>query len=159
MANIIYLKLEGKQQGLISRGCCTSDSIGNKYQSGKEDYIFITEFDCAVTRDQNLSHHPIDFVKLIDKSSPLILVAIANNEKLTLTFDFFRTSQHGGLEKYYTIRLNEASIVNYATRSPNNILRNDILPEEYISVKYRDITASHIMAGTSGYSITDDNNY
>lgn len=159
MANIIYLKLEGKQQGLISRGCCTSDSIGNKYQSGKEDYIFITEFDCAVTRDQNLSHHPIDFVKLIDKSSPLILVAIANNERLTLTFDFFRISQHGGPEKYYTIKLNEASIVNYATRSPNNILRNDIQLEEYISVKYRDITTSHIMAGTSGYSITDDNNY
>lgn len=159
MANIIYLKLEGKQQGLISRGCCTSDSIGNKYQSGKEDYIFITEFDCAVTRDQNLSHHPIDFVKLIDKSSPLILIAITNNERLTLTFDFFRISQHGGPEKYYTIRLNEASIINYATRSPNNILRNDIQPEEYISVKYRDITTSHIMAGTSGYSITDDNNY
>ncbi|WP_272536350.1 hypothetical protein [Providencia sp. PROV182] len=30
MSNIIYLKLTGERQGLISRGCGTEDSIGNK---------------------------------------------------------------------------------------------------------------------------------
>ncbi len=156
MANLIYLTLEGKQQGLISRGCGTLDSIGNRYQSGKEDAIFVTELSYTLSREQNLSHQPIQFTKLIDKSSPLLLVAISNNEIINLQFDYFRTAQNGGIEKYYSIKLNEASIINFTTQCPNNILRNDIDPEEHVTVRYRDITVSHIMAGTSGYSISDN---
>lgn len=156
MANLIYLTLEGKQQGLISRGCGTPDSIGNRHQSGKQDAIFVTEFNCSLTREQNLSHQPIEFTKLIDKSSPLMLIAISNNEVLNLVFDFYRTAQNGGIEKYYSVKLNEASIINYTKQCPNNILRNDIDPEEHITVRYRDITESHIMAGTSGYSISEN---
>lgn len=34
MASIIYLKINGERQGLISAGASSVDSIGNKYQSG-----------------------------------------------------------------------------------------------------------------------------
>ena len=30
MANLIYLTLNGEKQGLISAGCCSLDSVGNK---------------------------------------------------------------------------------------------------------------------------------
>ncbi len=50
MANLIYLTLQGKQQGLISRGCGTLDSIGNRYQSGKQDAIFVTELNFSISR-------------------------------------------------------------------------------------------------------------
>lgn len=156
MANLIYLTLEGKQQGLISRGCGSLDSIGNHYQTGKEDAIFVTELNFSVSRAQNLSHQPVEFTKLIDKSSPLLLIAVSNNEILNLVFDYYRTAQNGGIEKYFTVKLNEASIVDYSHQCPNNILRNDIEPEERVTIRYRDITTAQIMAGTSGYSISDD---
>lgn len=155
MGNLIYLTIEGSQQGLISRGCGTLDSIGNKYQEGKEDEIIIIEYSSTITRSQNVSHHPIEFIKNIDKSSPLLLVAISNNEVLKLTFDFYRTSQHGKNEKYYTIVLNQASIVDYSTRYPHSINSNSSQPEESVLVQYRDITCSHHIAGTSGYSIAN----
>ncbi|TFT50849.1 type VI secretion system tube protein Hcp [Proteus mirabilis] len=44
MANIIYLNIKGNNQGLISKGCSSFDSIGNKYQSGHEDEILVYEF-------------------------------------------------------------------------------------------------------------------
>lgn len=36
MGNLIYLTLEGKNQGLISSSCGTKESIGNKYQLGRK---------------------------------------------------------------------------------------------------------------------------
>ncbi|MDM3639099.1 type VI secretion system tube protein TssD, partial [Proteus mirabilis] len=45
MANSIYLKIIGKSHGDISKGCSTLGSIGNKYQHGHEDKIFVYSFD------------------------------------------------------------------------------------------------------------------
>ncbi|EIS70393.1 type VI secretion system effector, Hcp1 family protein, partial [Yersinia pestis PY-66] len=56
-----------------------------------------------MTREQNVSHHPISFIKPIDKSSPLLGVAISENELLDAVFDFYRTNSAGALELYYTI--------------------------------------------------------
>lgn len=33
MAHMIYVTIKGKQQGLISAGCSTLNSIGNRYQA------------------------------------------------------------------------------------------------------------------------------
>lgn len=41
MANNIYATINGKQQGLISAGCSTADSIGNKHQLGHENQILV----------------------------------------------------------------------------------------------------------------------
>ena len=40
MSNIVYLTVTGEQQGSISAGCGTSESTGNRWQSGHEDEIF-----------------------------------------------------------------------------------------------------------------------
>lgn len=40
MSSIIYMNIKGKKQGLISAGCGTFDSIGNRYQVGHEDDVF-----------------------------------------------------------------------------------------------------------------------
>ncbi|NIH17164.1 Hcp family type VI secretion system effector [Morganella morganii] len=157
MANLIYLTMEGNKQGLISRGCSSLDSIGNKSQAGKEDKIFILEFKNSITQHQNINHLPVDFIKQIDKSSPLILSAISNNEILKLQFDFYRTSQEGRQDKYYSILIQGAQIINFSTRYPHSLTHNMSQPEELISVNYRDITCTHHMAGTSGYSIRENN--
>lgn len=151
MANMIYLTLNGSKQGAISQGCGSLDSIGNKYQSGHENEIFILHLNNAFSRSQNMSFQPVCITKLLDKSSPLLANAIANNETLELVFHFFRTSQNGSQEKYYSVTLREASIVSLVTNYPHSVDNNTQQPEETVSVKYKDIIFQHIMAGTSGY--------
>lgn len=43
MANLIYLTLNGDNQGLISSGCSSQPSIGNKAQTAHIDQIMIYE--------------------------------------------------------------------------------------------------------------------
>ncbi|CAI1596237.1 Hcp family type VI secretion system effector [Serratia fonticola] len=159
MANLIYLTAEGRTQGLISAGCSTYASIGNRYQVGHEDEIPIFSFDHDLTREQHVNHQPIDFVKAIDKSSPLFGIAITNNELLTLRFDFYRTAADGTLELYYSIEITGVTIVGFSSHYPNSLTHNDAQPYESVSVKYQSVTWKHHAAGTSGYSIWADNVY
>ncbi|MCE1635987.1 type VI secretion system tube protein Hcp, partial [Enterobacter hormaechei] len=80
MSYMIYLSLNGKKQGLISAGCSTLDSIGNRYQKGHEDQIQVLSLNHSISRQQNVSHQPIQFIKPVDKSSPLLEMAIDSNE-------------------------------------------------------------------------------
>ncbi len=159
MANIIYLTVKGISQGLISSGCSTYDSVGNKYQSGHENEIYVYSFDHDITREQHVNHQPIDFIKGIDKSSPLFGIAISNNEMLTLKFDFYRTAADGSLVRYYSIEITGATIVSFSSHYPNSLTHNDAQPYELISVKYESVTWKHHSAGTSGYSIKADRVY
>ncbi|EED1028155.1 TPA: type VI secretion system tube protein Hcp, partial [Escherichia coli] len=56
MANLIYLTLNGDNQGLISSGCSSQPSIGNKAQTAHIDQIMIYEFMHGLNRDQNVNH-------------------------------------------------------------------------------------------------------
>ena len=42
MANPVYLTLNGELQGLISSGCSSMPSIGNKAQIAHQDQIMVT---------------------------------------------------------------------------------------------------------------------
>ncbi|WP_426575411.1 Hcp family type VI secretion system effector (plasmid) [Xenorhabdus stockiae] len=159
MANIIYLKLNGNKQGLISSGCSTIDSIGNKFQKGHEDEILVNELSSNLSMHQNVNFQPIDIRKPIDKSSPLLSQALTSNELLTCEFFFYRTSMSGGLELYYKIKLTEAALVNINFFCPNSITHNDAQPEESLSIKFKSITWEHVTAGTSSYSIWDERVY
>lgn len=159
MANNIYLTIKGKKQGLISAGCCTLDSIGNKYQIMHKDQILVLQFDHAISRSQHTNHHPIKFCKPIDKSSPLFGIAITNNEELELLFDFYRTTQTGAQEKYYSIQLTGATLKNIAVSYPHALTHAENQPEEMITVAYKSIDWKHHIAGTGGYSIWDDRLY
>jgi type VI secretion system Hcp family effector len=104
MANDIFLTLKGAKQGLISAGYSTKDSIGNLYQAGHTDKIYLHQLNHSMSREQHVSHHPFVIVKPIDKSSPLIGIEISNNERLDAIIDIYRTNQNGGRELFYTIK-------------------------------------------------------
>ncbi|HBD0351910.1 type VI secretion system tube protein TssD, partial [Escherichia coli] len=53
MSNMIYLSIKGKIQGLISEGCGSYASIGNKYQINHVDEIFVLQFDHSLSREYN----------------------------------------------------------------------------------------------------------
>lgn len=156
---MIYLSLKGSKQGLISSGCSTVDSIGNRYQNGHENQIQILGLNHIMTREQNIDHHPVQFIKPIDKSSPLLGVAISSNELLTATFFFYRTNSSGQLELFYEVKLTDASIVDISSTYPHSINNNEMIPYEKVLIKYKSITWSHLIAGTSGYSIWEESVY
>ncbi|NHB87966.1 type VI secretion system tube protein Hcp [Photorhabdus tasmaniensis] len=159
MSDLIYLTLKGHKQGLISAGCSSIDSIGNKGQLDHIDQIFVYSLAHSLTREQNVNHHPITFKKPIDKSSPLLGVAISDNEVLDAIFDGYRANQAGILELYYTIKVIGATITDLAIYHPHSITHAGSQPQETISLRYKSITWTHHIAGTSAYSIWDDRIY
>ncbi|HEP0304271.1 TPA: Hcp family type VI secretion system effector [Providencia rettgeri] len=158
MANQIYLTLEGKKQGLISSGCSSYDSIGNKFQANHENEIFVYSTTYSINRHQNVSHAPFTFTKLDDKSTPLLINCINDNELLNCDFSFYRTDNSGKLVIYKKIKLTNASIISITNHHPNALDSNDAQAYETISMRYESITCEHMTANTSSYSIPKSSN-
>ncbi|MBT1728058.1 type VI secretion system tube protein TssD [Enterobacter quasimori] len=154
MSNLIYLTLEGDIQGKISAGCGSQASVGNRYQLGHEDEIFVFSLTQeAGSTGGRIHHRGLQFCKLLDKSSPLLSNAINNNERLKLTFDIYRTNRYGHMENYYLIELRGASIRSIQLHSDMNDMDH-----EYISVDYDYILSRHLIAGTEfDYLLTPEN--
>lgn len=114
----------------------------------------MTEF--TIARRQNLTHVDFVFIKADDKSSPLLLSSISNNELLECEFKYYRIDQGGGLQHYKTIKLTNASITNMKNTHPDAISDSEASPRELITLKYESITSTHHAASTSGYSICNN---
>ncbi len=156
MANNIYLSLNGTQQGLLSSGCSSYNSIGNAYQIAHLDEIMVYELAYSIMREQNVNHQALTFKKPIDKSSPLLAFAISNNERMDAIFNMYRTDKAGIQSLFYRIKLIKATIADISLVSPNSVTHNDAQPIESISLKYESITWEHVSSGTSGYSLWED---
>jgi len=159
MANMGYLTITGERQGLISAGCSTQSSVGNKCQTAHADEIMVLAFVHDMFHNDSsphATHTPIQFTKNLDKSSPLLSQALANLEKLCCVFDLYRISAYGGQEKFYTMVLQGAVIARLSTAMPHSVLQNDLEIEETVAVRYREIKWTHHIAGTSGYASWDD---
>jgi type VI secretion system Hcp family effector len=87
-----------KKQALISSGCSSQVSIGNKCQIGHFDEIMVLAYshdmiagsDGTVTGGRG-QHRPVVITKNIDKSSPLISNALQDGEEIKCVIDFYRT--------------------------------------------------------------------
>ena len=156
MSNIIYLSIKGKTQRLISEGCGSYASIGNKYQINHVDEIFVLQFDHSLSREYNVVHHPIKFYKPIDKSSPLLNAALSENEELSAIFNFYRINSGGCIERFYTIELQGAHLSNILTCYPHSITHAGNQPEEVIVLNYKNITWKHHIASTESYSCWEE---
>lgn len=147
--------MTGKNQGLISANCSTIDSIGNRYQENHKDEIQVMSVHYNLSRMQNAAHHPVFFVKPIDKSSPLLGVALSHNELLEAEFGFYRINQFGKLERYFEIKLTKSTIVDFTQSFPEISNNSNIVSHEKNLLRYESIIWNHILAGTSGYSINE----
>ena len=153
MANLVYLTLNGELQGLISAGCSSQPSIGNKAQLAHLDEIMVTSLSHGLSRDQNVNHQMLTITKPVDKSSPLLGKAISENECLTCDFAFYRTNRSGMNELYYKLKLTNARISNISLSVPNTITDGGGQPAESISFSTATIKLEHCIAGTSAYSL------
>lgn len=156
MANTIWLTLNGQSQGLISAGCASVDSIGNKAQSAHCDQIMVMAISHGINREQNVNHQSLTLVKPLDKASPLLGRAINENEELTCEFSFYRTNRMGLNELYYTIKLTKVRIASIHLHVPHTIDDSAGQPEESIELCYESINWEHHIAGTSAYSLWEE---
>jgi len=147
MALNAYLKLKGQKQGEIK---------GSVVKKGKEKRIEVIAVNHQIStpRDSRSGlasgkrvHQPFIITKPIDKSTPLLYSALANNEMIT-EFDLqFWTAQNlpktttGTEYQHYTIKLTNAFISEIKFTMPNNNLPElATLPEyEEISFVYQKI--------------------
>ncbi|MCU1760773.1 Hcp family type VI secretion system effector [Pseudomonas sp. 14P_8.1_Bac3] len=155
MANHGYMTIKGKVQGLISAGCSTQDSIGNKYQAVHTDEIMVLSYSHNIANIGNINrstHNPIIITKNVDKSSPLLAQALSNREEINCTISFYRVSSFGMQEKFYTISIDGGVIVDLTLEMPHVVLQNDAEPQEQVAIRYREIAWIHHLAKTAGYS-------
>jgi type VI secretion system secreted protein Hcp len=157
-----YCSIEGVNQGNITAGANTMDSMGNRYQEGHEDEFTVQAFkhEIIIPRDPQSGqpsgqrvHQPVVMTKIFDKSSPLLYAALASGERLTkVEIKWFRTSMAGTQEHYFTHTLEDAMIVDIRAHSPNaqDPESAHFTHMEDIEMTYRKITWTHEVAGTSG---------
>ena len=156
MANLVYLTLNGDLQGLISAGCSSQDSIGNKAQIAHTDQIMVLALNHGLIRAQNVNHLTLTIQKPVDKSSPLLTKSITENERLTCDFEYYRTNRFGINELFYKVKLIKARISSIHSEVPHTITNSQGQAEESISFTYESITQEHCTAGTSAYSLWEE---
>ncbi|MFK3774534.1 Hcp family type VI secretion system effector [Pseudomonas sp. NPDC089406] len=150
-----YMTITGKQQGLISAGCSSQESIGHHCQHGHRDEIMVLSFNHGQVNPVNAlrgTHHPVFITKYIDKATPLLAQAVDGREVVDCDIHLYRTHPGGHREKYFSVKLGGALIVAQDLEMPHAILMSDQDAEERLSISYRTISWIHHAASTSGHA-------
>ncbi|HLP40827.1 MAG TPA: type VI secretion system tube protein TssD [Fibrobacteria bacterium] len=127
MALNAYLSLKGQKQG---------DIKGSVTQKGREGKIMVIAVSHEVISPRDPAsglptgkrqHKPFVITKELDKSTPLLMNALVNNENIPTWELQFWTPQVGGAaggagteKQHYTVKLTNANIASINFRSLNN---------------------------------------
>ena len=108
-----HLTLVGERQGKIEGSCD---------QSGREGTILVQalEHEVSIPRETQTGlatgkrvHHPLVILKSIDKSSPLLYMALCTGEHMkNVEIKWYRIDPMGKEEHYFTTELQDAVIVS-----------------------------------------------
>ncbi|MFT7109585.1 MAG: type VI secretion system secreted protein Hcp [Psychrobacter glaciei] len=161
MAIPAYMTIEGQNQGEISSGALSEDSVGTATQEGHEDEIMIQAFTHNVPRATNEQSgqitsmpamKPMKITKFIDKASPLLHNALTSGEQLTLEINWYRISASGEEELYYVMELENAVLVDIETVLPSvgDPSLSHLAHMEVLHINPGAITWTHEAAGTEG---------
>lgn len=121
MALNAYLRLKSETQG---------DIKGSVTLRGQEDSIMVIAVNHEVISPVDpvsglpagrRQHGPLVITKEIDRSSPLLMNALVNSEKITeFALRFWRPSRSGPEVQFYTIHLMDAHITGIRSEMLNN---------------------------------------
>jgi type VI secretion system secreted protein Hcp len=161
MAIPAYMEIEGQNQGDISSGALSEDSVGTATQEGHEDEIMVQAFQHNVPRGTNEQSgqitsmpamKPMKITKMIDKASPLLHNALTSGEQLTITVNWYRISASGEEELYYVMELENAVLVDIETILPSigDPTQAHLAHQEVLYINPGAITWTHEAAGTEG---------
>lgn len=113
MALTSYMKVTGKTQGEMKGDCVQAGD--------KKDKILLygIDHDVEIPKDPHTGmptgqriHHPYTVTKHLDKASPKLMQACCKGEQCDVEIDFYRITEAGMEEKYYTVKMAEAIVVN-----------------------------------------------
>ncbi len=131
MALNAYLRLWGETQGEIK---------GSVTQAGREDSILIIGFNHGVVSPRDAAsglptgkrqHEQLIVTKEVDKSSPLLMNVLVNNENITtLELRFWQPSASGQEVQFYTVKLTNASIAGIRQEMLNNKYADNMAHKE-----------------------------
>lgn len=122
MAETVHLTL--KHNGTQIEGESTQTTLGRENTIeclSFEQHIKTAREAGSAAATGRRQHGPIMVTKRIDKSSPLLMKALTENQALTAEFKFFRPSPNGDgtTEQFYTIALENARISEVKKWVPN----------------------------------------
>ncbi|MBI6898227.1 Hcp family type VI secretion system effector [Pseudomonas putida] len=150
-----YMAIKGRFRGLLSAGCSTQDSLGNRYQAGHTDEIMVLSFSHNLSNIDNTdraTHRPVLITKHLDKSTPLLAEALVSREIVDCKINFYRINASGKQERFLHIELTGGLLVDQRIEMPHSVLLNDQDPQEYLAIRYSSICWQHLISGTSGYA-------
>ena len=161
MANPAFIKIQGTNQGLITAGACSVESVGNMAVEDHIDESRILEVlhKVYIPKDPHSGmatgqriHEAIELTKMTDKASPLLYNALSSNEVLdTVEIKYYRPSATGALEHYLLTTLSQAQIAGISHYLPNvlDVSKAHINQYEIVSISYSKIVIEHVVAGTT----------
>jgi type VI secretion system secreted protein Hcp len=142
MALNAYMKLTGETQGEIK---------GSVTQAGREDSIMVIGYNHEVVAPRDAAsglptgkrqHKPLTVTKELDKSTPLLMNVLVNNENITdLELRFWQPSASGQEVQHYTIQLVNASVAGIRSEMLNNKYPDNMphKEREHVSFCYQKI--------------------
>ncbi|HEY4379140.1 MAG TPA: type VI secretion system tube protein TssD [Acidobacteriaceae bacterium] len=142
MAQNAYLTVAGQKQGQITGGVTIKGREGNIEVHAFSETVLSPRDASTGLPTGKRQHTPVMIVKAIDRSSPLLLNALVNNENLTTwVLKFFGNDASGKVLQIYSITLTNASIASITQSLPDtSIAANASLPlREEITFTYQKI--------------------
>jgi type VI secretion system secreted protein Hcp len=143
MALTAYLAVNGKSQGDIKGDCQQGEDKKDKILLYGLDHLVEIPKDThtGLPTGQRI-HHPFKVIKHKDQATPKLFKACCTGEQLTVTIDQYRIKADGTEEKFFTIKLEEAIIVNQREYTPLTFLPENkpYHDMEEVSLTYSRIT-------------------
>ena len=124
MAETVHLSLKANGQDI--KGESTQQSLGRKDTiecvSYEQKVLTAREAGSGMATGRR-QYEPLLIRKRIDKSSPLIMKALVENQKIDGVFKFFRPNPKGDgtTEQFYTVEIKDGRIASIDQNVPNCI--------------------------------------
>lgn len=115
-----YMAIEGGAQGDIEGGG-TGANDGEIEILAAEHLVNIPTDAASGLPSGRRQHRPLKVTKRIDQATPLLISAMVNNENLNVVIKFYRRSQDGTPENYYSIELTNARVSSARMWKPSTL--------------------------------------
>lgn len=138
-AGSVLLKVSSETLGDIQGGVSSPGAEGAMNVLGFSHEVVSPRDAASGLPTGKRQHKPISITKPIDKATPLLMHALVSNDNLpSCTLEFYRQSATGETEKYYTIKLTNASISSIVC---------DVANFETVSFTYQKIEWTYVEGG------------
>lgn len=136
MKETIYITMRGDKQGLISHQCCSIDNSNKIIEPCHIDKILAFSVDLNFSKSTGTQSVTIE--KYVDPSTPLLLTAISENERLDCIIEIF----HPGQTDEQKINISYHLVDAYLTRIDlvSDVANEDSLAHEKITMTFSSIT-------------------